>query len=294
MRLMNGGHIHDRARGEVFDLIDRARDHDGVPPVSEQGRLHLRHGTTAGIRHLVLEADETIVGYAQLDARPGGEPAAELVVDPVARRRGCGGGLLDGLLEEDPAIRVWSHGLLPGAAELAASRGLRPVRELLKLHRPLAPGDAFPTDLPPGYALATYTPRDAQDWLTVNAAAFADHAEQGRMTLADLLDREGEDWFDPAGFFLVRDQEGRLAASHWTKVDGDVGEVYVVGVSPDHQGLGLGRAVTAIGLAHLRDAGLSGVELYVDGDNEAAIATYRAQGFRTATRDVQFAAGVSR
>lgn len=345
MRLTDSDRIPEGYLAPILDLIARAGNHDGVAPLSEQGLLNLRHPPGEGVRHFVLreraaaadgeqdgqprgkpdgqpEMDPKpgaggnsgpVVGYAQLDARPGVVPAGELVVDPGARRRGYGGQLLDALLRAAPHARIWAHGLLPGAGELARSRGLHAVRDLFKLARPLSAEDVFPTRLPAGYTLATYDPRDprdAHDWLAVNAAAFATHPEQGRMTLADLLDRQAEPWFDPAGFFLVRDTQGRLAASHWTKVptpgsspDGNrggeperdrVGEVYVVAVSPQHQGRGLGRAVTAIGLAHLRDLGVRWVELYVDGDNAAAIATYRAQGFYTATRDVQFAAGVSR
>jgi mycothiol synthase len=302
MSPMNTGQIRPADRAAVLELVRRVQASDGVAPLSEQGLLHLAHGAREpidGVRHLLQAAEPGpgVAAYAQLDARAGGQPAAELVVDPAHRRCGHGGALLDAVLASEPAVRVWSHGLLPGAGELAASRGMQPVRELLKLARALAPSDAFDTQVPQGYVLSTYDPddpRDARDWLALNAAAFAAHPEQGRMTMADLRARQDESWFDAAGLFLVRDAAGSLAASHWTKVEDGVGEVYVVAVSPDHQGRGLGRAVTAVGLAHLRDLGLRTVELYVDGDNAAALATYAAQGFRTVTRDVQFAAGVSR
>ena len=104
----------------------------------------------------------------------------------------------------------------------------------------------------------------------------------------DVLARMEEDWFDPAGFFLVEDAEGRLVAFHWTKVEDGEGEVYVVGVDPTRQGLGLGRAATAIGLRHLARAGLERVTLYVDGDNTAALATYRRLGFTRIALDVQY------
>jgi len=138
----------------------------------------------------------------------------------------------------------------------------------------------------------------------VNARAFAHHPEQGRMTLDDLLLREAEPWFDPAGFFLI-EQVGEgspaLAAFHWTKVHGHeggahppVGEVYVVGVDPAYQGAGLGRVVTLLGLHHLQDRGLTSAMLYVDGDNAAALRTYTGLGFTRWDVDVQFSRPVAR
>lgn len=53
----------------------------------------------------------------------------------------------------------------------------------------------------------------------------------------------------------------------------------MVGVSPEHQGRGLGAYATAVGLAHLARLGLETVELYVEGDNDPALATYRRAGF---------------
>jgi mycothiol synthase len=103
-----------------------------------------------------------------------------------------------------------------------------------------------------------------------------------------------EPWWDPAGLVLVVEaaEPDVLAASHWTKVDppdGDVGEVYVVAVSPDRQGQGLGRAVTVLGLDHLRSLGLARVVLYVDEDNVAAVRTYAALGFEDVEVHRQFA-----
>ena len=126
------------------------------------------------------------------------------------------------------------------------------------------------------------------------------------MTLADLQDRMAQDWFDPAGFILVGTAEAPdgVAAFHWTKVDPEqrstlqpgatAGEVYVVGVHPDHQGRGLGKPVTALGLAHLARLGLPEVVLYVDGDNAAAIRTYTGLGFRSIMVDVMYSRPVHR
>ena len=129
---------------------------------------------------------------------------------------------------------------------------------------------------------------DDDAWLAVNAAAFATHAEQGKWTHADLAARLAEPWFDPAGFLLA-DRGGELLGYHWTKIHPDqLGEVYVLGVAPAAQGLGLGRALLVRGLRYLAERGCRAVLLYVDGDNAAAIALYERSGFSRDDVDVQW------
>lgn len=286
----------------VTRLAATVVDADGTAPFSEQTLLDLDSDADAVV-HAVARDEGRLVGYAQIRDPDAATPSAELAVDPAARRRGVGRALLARVLDRSPRARTWSHGLLPGARALARSAGLTPVRELWQMARPLTPADPFPTDLPAGFAARTFEPADTPAWVALNAAAFAGHPEQGAMTAADVAARAAQPWFDPAGFFLVEDRRAGpgpdgtmpLAAFHWTKVtdddaaSGPAGEVYVVGVAPDRQGLGLGRAVTAIGLAHLRDRGVRRVRLYVEGDNAAAIATYERLGFAQTTVDVMYA-----
>jgi mycothiol synthase len=280
---------------QIRDLNGRAAIADGVDPLSEQFLLSLT-APAGRVRHLLGYAAQRLTGYAQLDSATDANAAAELVVDPDHRRRGVGRGLTDAVLEHAPDARLWAHGRLPAAQALAASAGLAAVRELHKMARPLTATDLDPaaTSLPAGFTARSFEPgRDEQAWLATNAAAFAHHPEQGRLTLADLQERMAQPWFDPAGFILVEaeDSPGEVAAFHWTKVEAGergVGEVYVVGVHPAYQGRGLGRPVTALGLAHLAGLGLSEVELYVDGDNAAALHTYTALGFRSIMVDVMY------
>ena len=276
---------------------------DGLSPLSEQPLLSL--GAPSGrVRHLLGYAAEQLTGYAQLDGPTDPDASAELVVDPAARRQGTGRALVDAALEAAPGARFWAHGRLPAAQALAASAGLEAVRELHKMARPLGAADLAPSAsaLPEGFTARAFEPgRDEQAWLATNAAAFAHHPEQGRLVLADLEERMAQPWFDAAGFILVEadGSPGEVAAFHWTKVDPDqrsaldpartAGEVYVVGVHPAYQGRGLGRPVTALGLAHLAELGLPEVVLYVDGDNQAAIRTYTGLGFRSIMVDVMYA-----
>ena len=130
---------------------------------------------------------------------------------------------------------------------------------------------------------------DEDAWLHVNARAFAAHPEQGSLTADDLAQRMAEPWFDPSGFFLA-EAGPTLLGFHWTKRHpGGLGEVYVLGVDPDAGGGGLGKALLDTGLAHLQRQGDTGVELYVEGDHERAVALYVGRGFTRASRDVMYA-----
>ena len=204
-----------------------------------------------------------IAGYAHLDPTdPVAGPSAEVVVHPAHRGRGFGRMLVEAALEAAPEhrLRLWAHGDHPAARALAASLGFSEARRLEQWRRSLrVPLPDAP--LPPGVRLRTFQPgADDEAWLALNAAAFADHPEQGSWTLRDLHARMAEAWFDPQGFLLAETEDGELAGFHWTKVHGGeahehghgheaIGEVYVVGVSPTQQGRGLGRALTRGGTA---------------------------------------------
>ena len=214
-----------------------------------------------------------------------------------------GGALLARLeqLSGSRTLSVWAHGDLPEATALAARRGYRRARVLLQLRRDLAGVDPDPRPaLPEGVRVQPFRPgRDEDAWLRLNARAFATHPEQGRWTADDLRLRQLEPWFEPAGFLLAwrgdPDDGGVLLGAHWTKVhppgdveDRPVGEVYVLGVDPEAQGLRLGRALTDLGLAHLRSRGLGEVLLYVEEANAAAVRLYQSRGFRRHSADVSW------
>lgn len=267
-------------------LADAIEAHDGVAAFSEQTSLNVTHPAAGrAVVHLPLERDGVLVGYAQLD-----RGSAELAVHPDHRRQGLGAQLLDEVLAQAPDAQVWAHGPHPGAAPLATGRGLAVTRELWMMAAP-PPTDANEPEIPTDLVLTTFdAERDAEDWLAVNARAFASHPEQGRMTRADLDARFAEPWFDASGFWLARSAvDGALLGSMWTKVSEGVGEIYVLGIDPEAQGRGLGGLLTAVSMHWFAQQGVREIELYVEGDNASAIRTYQRAGFRRRRADVQYA-----
>lgn len=280
----------------VLALVQAAGERDGVGPLSEHAVLAVKQGGRVGARSYLVKHEEAgIVGYGYLEvpetSGQGEAAVGELVVHPEHRGRGYGRRLAGALIEEAGGpLRIWAHGDLPAAAGLAEALGMRRARALFQLHRPLA--EELPeVRLAPGIDIRTFRKgEDEAAWLEVNRRAFAHHPEQGAWTLDDLLAREQEPWFDPAGFFLAVRQDGTLAGFHWTKVhNSEIGEVYVIGVDPAAQGLGLGRALTLVGLNHLRSRGLTTVMLYVDESNRSAGKLYESLGFVRFAVDVMYA-----
>jgi mycothiol synthase len=273
----------------VLALVDAATEAQGVRPLSEHVMLALRHGAGTGSRHVLLHADDDLVGYAYLEPAAGGDVVAELaVLDPPHASE-----LIASVTAAtDGKVQIWARGDRSMIGEALPTLGFHAERVLLQLRRPLA--EPLPEPVwPEGVVVRTFiVGQDEAAWLEVNNVAFADHPDQSGWTLDDVTQREQEPWFEPAGFFLAeRDEE--LVGFHWTKVHGSggtdpIGEVYVVGVSPSMQGQHLGSALTLAGLIHLRDRGLAQVMLYVDESNVSAVHVYERLGFTRWSADTSF------
>jgi mycothiol synthase len=273
-------------------MAAHAESADGVAPLDEATLLALRHHPD----RVRLWGDYR--GFGLVD---GDELA--LLVMPASRGTGLGRQLyLRTPADADPHT-AWSHGDHPAAAALARSRGWERARELWVMRRDLA-------ESAPVHALSTPEavdngvhrrrvgevelrplgddPRELAELLRVNAAAFAHHPEQGALDAEGLAERMAEPWFDPAGLIMAWEGD-RLLGFHWTKRHSPTeGEVYVVGIAPQAQGRGLGKRLTQAGLDHLAAGGATGVHLYVEGDNAAAVRLYTGLGFARSETHVQY------
>ncbi|MHB8328679.1 MAG: mycothiol synthase [Acidimicrobiales bacterium] len=271
---------------EVSALVNAVAHADGHRPLGEHKWLDLVHGGRKGFSGFVARdgARGPLVGYAQLSHghRTWG---VEMVVVP--ERRGPDQCVSDDLLaaalseigrQGGGHVHLWVPKPTPQWDATAEACGLARGRDLYQMRRPLPIDDPTPRVAVRSFEIGA----DEAAWLEVNNRAFSSHPEQGDWTLDTLLERQAEPWFDPEGL-LLHERDGRLAGSCWTKIhdfdDPPVGEIYVISVDPDLQGLGLGRALVLAGLDHLESAGLGTAMLYVDGSSEPALSLYRSLGF---------------
>jgi mycothiol synthase len=278
-------------RDAALRLVGAATAATGRRPLSDEHWLALTAGPADGVALVAVADGGHLAGFAQVVA--GNEDRSiELVVAPGAADdprpallraaldavRAGGGG----------AAHLWMSAPSTADDDVARRAGLEPSRRLLQMRRPLPTG--FPVDV----ATRAFRPgEDEQAWLAVNNRAFADHPEQGAWTPSALAAREAEPWFDADGFRL-HERDGRLAAFCWTKLhpasagDPPMGEIYVIAVDPDFQGLGLGRALTLAGLESISVRGIELGMLYVDESNRGAVALYEQLGFTTHHTDVAY------
>ena len=287
---------------EVKALVSAVTLEDGIAPLGEHVLIHLHHGgDTEAIQLLARDASNKLVGYLHLDITDTVEgPAVEVAVLPSARGQGIASDLVhhaESLTANKP-IRLWAHGTGTTAYQLANSLGYDKVRELWQMRRSLFA--SLPSaSLPENTRIRTFEiGNDEEDWLKANSMIFQNHPEQGAWTRRDLDVRMTEAWFDPNGFFIATNEHDEIIGFHWTKVHGghrhedhqhpEIGEAYVLGVLPEYQGTGLGKALTLRGLQYLRDQGVPAVMLYVEASNKRAIALYESVGFTHWDTDIMF------
>ena len=287
---------------QVLSLINTSQEFDNTPAIAEHVLLHLRHGGDKADSHLVLQKDNQVIAYAHLDKTDQvAGPSVELVIHPEHRRSGIGTQLLKSAIEIcGQKMRLWSHGDLPAARELAQSNNFTKVRTVIQMSKDLTQISPITTD----YQIRSFLPDlDNQAWLTLNNQAFANHPEQGNWSEADLSIRVNEDWFDEKGFFVAQDKD-KLIGFCWTKIHGGhshthetvsdhhdhdpIGEIYVMAVSKEYEGRSIGKALTITGLNYLKYQGLSSAMLYVDEDNQIAVNLYKSLGFVESGKDVLY------
>lgn len=247
---------------------------------------------------LLATDDGRTVGYLHAATITSTEPPRvqlAAVVDPAVQDRSAVLGALTAAGRAELAGReahdatLWVAGVDERADAALSDAGWRPVREQLQMEVALPLEEEV--RWPDGITVRSFRRgHDEAAWIAVNNRAFAGHAEQGGWTEATLDARLAEPGFDPDDVLMAWDERG-LAGFDWTKVHraargSSAGEIHVIGVDPDRQGIGLGRALVVAGLDHLaRVRGCARGMLFVATTNTPAIALYRDLGFTDVRTD---------
>ncbi|SFV20448.1 Acetyltransferase (GNAT) family protein [Micrococcus terreus] len=126
----------------------------------------------------------------------------------------------------------------------------------------------------------------AEDWTSVHWSAF-----QGTPFTGERRDRFTSRWgtmltgplADRAQCLMGYDEQGQpvAVATVWSADQGRPGLIEPMGVHRDHHGHGYGTAITVAGARALQLAGASSAVVAAEDSNPAALATYRAAGFRS-------------
>ncbi len=288
----------DLSQGVLDDirrLIDEATQIEGHRPVGEHKYSHLAVGAAGWVGVLAYQ-DSRLVGYAHTRWNPRGT-TPRLAVEVVVHPELYGSDVARLLLWETRSVLgragggvlyLWVHRVDDPHDTLAVRLGFKVQRELAFMSRRLDEPPREP-QVPDGVVLRAYRPDvDDDEFLRVNNAAFEGHPENGGWDRAELALRRAFDWFDPDGLIMAW-RGDRCVGFHWTKWhshDSDevpahepVGEVYVLGIDPDEQGTGLGRALLLAGLRHLYARECRQSILYVDRANTGAVKLYESEGF---------------
>lgn len=283
------------ALAAVQGVLRAAERVDGTPPISDQALLAASLGARQLYAYTSAAEGTDASSPAPIAVAVLGAGEIDLVVHPESRGSGVGSEVLQHLLstvdrDANPGLRAWSHGDAPAPRALLSRAGFTPARTLFRLAldpTALQAAIAQARAMPAGFTMRPYAadrPTDAAEWVRVNAAAFADHPEQGAVTLTEFTALTGEPWFDPADLMLAWDAAtDDLAGYAWVKTlrteHGVDTELYVLGVDPAYAGRGLGAGLLGETLRRMATHQPDRITLHVDGTNAQARDIYDRVGF---------------
>lgn len=280
--------LGERDISAIVELVKAAEAVDQHKALEDHAWIDLVQGGRKGVLGLVAKSNrsEAVVGYAQISKGTNNSWAIEYVIHPKNRDNPeIGKKLLFSGLEEIQRqggghVHLWIAKPTETSDLICTQAGLSRGRDLFQMRRPLPLEGELQADSLPTRPFIIG--QDEENWLKLNNDAFSWHPEQGDWDLATIQNREEQSWFDPEGFLLY-EQHGKLAAFCWTKihtdVDPNIGEIYVIAVDPNLRGQKLGRSMCITGLNYLSAQGLTVAMLYVESNNQPALALYNHLGF---------------
>ncbi len=304
--------LHTTDFPALADLILRSYAHDGVPQTTEVDELAEElddDSVVLATDTRAAEIDGELAGYAYTFHLPS-EVREERCyifgeVDPAFRRRGIGTALMQWALPRAAAqlrstdtelprfIRTDRYDYISGAHVLFAQMGMRPVRYMEELLRPLAelPSRTVPT----GIRIVPWpSDRDEEIRLAKNIA-FSDHWGSTPTAAQHWAHSVRGYGARPDLSFVALDEHDRVVAHCLNKrypSDDDItgrsdGWIDNLGTLPEWRGKGIAAALVTESLHAFAGAGFTHASIGVDSENPSgAAALYRRLGFDLQQRSI--------
>ena len=261
-------------------------EHKLADPRLERASIHLAFvdGTPAGF------------GFGwRLPQASGAWVMMRVGVLEAFRRRGLGGALARAVIAYATAaaprgssVEMAGSAWVPaeGAEALARSLGFRHERWFWLMERPR--GARREPDWPAGIVTRSFdgSAQALADWNDAYNDSFAKHFRFVRSSVEDARRIVEAPAFRADGLLLAYRGERCLGFCRNVLYESR-GEIAVLGTRAEARGIGLGRALLRWGVGWLEASSPQPVTLVVDGENEGALALYRAEGFTVArTREI--------
>jgi len=293
---------------------------DQIPwlPTAEQVRLDFdgEDGTVPTEDVVLAEVGDRLVGATGIDrVLRDGVITFELwgAVDPDYRRRGLGEWLMGWTLDrarvrasrEEPLapinLAAWSEDTEIGHRALLAKHAFEPVRHFFLMRRDLS--DPIPdAPLPEGVEIRPVT---QDQWRTIFDAedeAFRDHWGHRPATDRAFEATFAKSQLDTSLWVVAWDGDQVAAVVQnwiWPEENEELGVsrgwLEHISVRRPWRRRGLARAITAISLERLREAGMTEGWLGVDSENpNRALGLYEGVGFEVATRSAAYRRSLER
>jgi mycothiol synthase len=294
----------------LADLATTTNTHDGIPWVPTARQLETEIGTKTSMDPtqdiLFAEVEGQVVAATEVDrVIRDGAPHYEMdgFVRPELRRRGLGGALLAWSLErirqraaiEDPGVNVTvaggSEDQEAGHRALLAGNGFRPVRQFFLMRRPSL-DDVPDAPLPAGLEVRPVLPDQRRSIIEAEFEAFRDHwghrevTEERIQTTLNMAELDTDLWVVAwDGDQIAGVVENWIWPEENETLGVERGWLERISVRRPWRRRGLARALTAMSLVRLREAGMTEGMLGVDSENpNGALGLYEGLGFEVHSR----------
>jgi mycothiol synthase len=246
----------------------------------------------------IAEIGNGIVGYMDIEAELTiGRVVLDCRVHPEHRRKGlatelfnCAIDRIEQLGVEVVHVNIGQDNVVAG--KMLTGLGFSIVRQFLELRLDIGHVDG--SDIHPAIEWRYLQPGQEDELTKLQNRAFAGTWGYNSNTVETMTFRISISTCSRQDIVLAYDGN-RAVGCCWTGISCEQGipsvrkgRIHMLGVDPNHRGKGIGRELMMVGLARLRNRGLTVAELTVDSENKVARALYQALGFRLQARTLWY------